>query len=134
MKILMIDNDGLQLQTRRMLLEAEIEGSIIDTIATLDNLHIVFKKGIYDRVIIDHLIENGDECIKYILEIDPMQPILIVSNAIRCVITQCEYCVHHHNIRRLSNPTPVRNIIRLVQRFQEYTCDHYDAETNKILT
>jgi len=132
MKILMIDHDGLQLQTRKMFLEAEMFGSVIDTITTLGEVHIAFKKGGYEMVIIDHLIENGEECVNYILDIDPMQPLLIVSDAVRCVILRCQDCVAHHNIRRLSNPTPVRNIARLIKEFERYTCDHYDKETDEI--
>lgn len=131
MKILMMDHNGLQLQTRKMLLEEEIEGSV-DTAITLADLHIALKKEKYDVIIIDHLIENGQKCVDYILINDPMQPILVVSDAIQCVITHCQDCVKYHNIRRLSNPTSIRNIIRLVKGFQHYTCDHYDQETLKI--
>jgi len=132
MKILMIDYNGLQLQTRKMFLEEEMVGGIIDTATTVNEVHLTFKKGFYEMIIIDHLIENGEECVNYILAIDPMQPILIVSSAIRCVILRCQDCVAHHNIRRLNNPTPVRNIARLIKGFERYSCDHYDEETNKI--
>lgn len=131
MKILMIDHNGLQLQTRKMLLEEEIEG-VIDTATTLGEIYLVFKKGAYDLVIIDHVIENGQQCIDHILDVVPMQPILVVSNAIHCVITRCEDCVNQHSIRRLNNPTPIRNIARMVKGFKDYTCDHYDEETNRI--
>lgn len=131
MKILMIDHTGLQLQTRKMLLEEEVEG-IIDTATTLGEIYLVYKERAYDLVIIDHLIENGQQCIDYILDTVPMQPILVVSEAIHCVITRCEDCVNNHSIRRLSNPTPIRNIARMVKGFQVYTCDHYDEETNRI--
>lgn len=131
MKILMVDHSGLQLQTRKMLLEEEAIGSI-DTATTLSEVYIAFKKGMYEMVIIDHMIENGQECVDHILNTDPMQPILVVSDAIHCIITRCEDCVNQHNIRRLSNPTPIRNIARMVKGFKGYACDHYDKETNRI--
>ncbi|MGZ9266092.1 MAG: hypothetical protein ACXW33_03170 [Sulfuricurvum sp.] len=131
MKILIIDCNGLQLQTRKMLLEEEMN-STIDTATTLGEVYIALQKGAYEIIIIDHTIENGQECVDYILNIDPMQSILVVSDAIHCVITRCEDCVNNHNIRRLSNPTPIRNIVRMIKGFKGYPCDHYDKETNKI--
>lgn len=131
MKILMIDHTGLQVQTRKMLLEESIE-CIIDIATTLGEVHIAYKKNLFDLVIIDHTIENGKNSLDHILEIDSKQPILVVSSAIKCVITRCEDCVNDHNIRRLNDPTPIRNISRMVSGFKSYTCDHYDPETNKL--
>jgi ActR/RegA family two-component response regulator len=128
----MIDHTGLQVQTRRMYIEEVISGCTIDIATTLGEVLMAYKKELFDLVIIDHTIENGIKCVEYILEHDPEQKILVVSDAIRCVITRCEDCVNEHNIRRLSNPTPIRNIARMVGGFNSYKCDHYDPETNKI--
>jgi predicted O-methyltransferase YrrM len=132
MKILMIDRAGFQLQTRKVLLEEAIKESSIETVSTLSDVMIVFQKDKYDVVIIDHGIENGLECIEHILQVFPTQDVLVVSDAIRCVIRRCEDCVNNHLIRRLFNPTPIKNIVRMVEGFKNYRCDHYDVETNKI--
>lgn len=131
MRILIIDRLGFQLQTRRMLLEETLD-CVIDTVSTLGELYIAFQKETYSVVMIDHGIENGQMCVDYILQIDPQQPILVVSDAIHCVVKRCQDCVDHHDIRRLFNPTPIKNIIRMVEGFRGYACDHYDPETNKI--
>lgn len=131
MKILMIDRSGFQLQTRRMLIEETMNANI-ESASTLGDLFIVFQKGNFDMVVIDHGIDNGEKYIEHILQIDPLQPILVVSDAIHCVITRCADCVKNHKIRRLFNPTPIQNIIRMIEGFQKYECDHYDAETNKM--
>ena len=131
MKLLMIDRSGFQLQTRKMLLEEAIKGTV-DTASTLGEVFITYQKGKYDVVIIDHNIENGQQCIDHILQINPDQSILVVSDAIHCVIPRCEDCVNNHHIRRLFNPTPIKNIVRMVEGFRGYECDHYDAETNRI--
>ncbi len=128
----MIDHTGLQLQTRKMFIEEAISGSSVETANTLGEVFIAYKKDLFHMVVLDHTIENGLKCFEYILEIDPQQKILIVSDAIRCVITRCEDCVNNHNIRRLSNPTSIRNITRMISGFNGYTCDHYDPETNLI--
>jgi len=129
MKILIIDQSGFQLQTRKMLLE-EAVNEPVDTASTLGEVFIAYKKGFYDVVIIDHGIENGQQCVDHILSIDPMQGILVVSIAIHCVVGRCQDCVNNHLIRRLFNPTPIKNIIRMVEGFRNYSCDHYDEETN----
>ncbi len=132
MKILMIDQTGFQLQTRKMLLEDSIDSCVVDTISTLGDVFIAFQKDKYDVVIIDHGIENGQQSFDHILQISPQQPVLIVSDAIQCAISRCEDCVNNHLMRRLFNPTPIKNIVRMVEGFMNYRCDHYDAETNKI--
>lgn len=133
MNILMIDQSGFQLQTRKVLLEDSIARCSVDTASTLGEVFIAFQKDLYDVVIVDHGIENGQQCVDHILQIDPSQPILVVSDAIHCVIKRCEDCVNNHFLRRLFNPTPIKNIVRMVEGFKNYRCDHYDAETNKIL-
>lgn len=131
MKILIIDRSGFQLQTRQMLIEDAMNASV-ESASTLGELFIAFQKGNFDVVVIDHGIDNGEKYIEHILQIDPLQPILVVSDAIHCVITRCEDCVKNHRIRRLFNPTPINNIVRMIEGFKRYECDHYDAETNKM--
>lgn len=129
MKILIIDRVGFQLQTRRMLLEEALD-CVVDTVSTLGEVYIAFQKDTYSVVMIDHGIENGQICVDYILNTDPKQPILVVSDAIHCVISRCADCVQQHDIRRLFNPTPIKNITRMLEGFRNYRCDHYDNETN----
>jgi DNA-binding NarL/FixJ family response regulator len=131
MKLLLIDRSGFQLQTRKMLLEEAMNG-IVDIASTLGEVFIAYQKEKYDVVVIDHGIENGQQCIDHILQLSPNQSILVVSDAIHCVISRCEDCVKNHYIRRLFNPTPIKNIVRMVEGFKGYACDHYDAETNRI--
>ncbi|MDD5052474.1 MAG: hypothetical protein PHO27_07055 [Sulfuricurvum sp.] len=131
MKILIIDRSGFQLQTRKMLIEEALKCEI-DIASKLSEVFIMFHKDEYDVVVIDNTIENGQECVNHILETDPHQSLLVVSDAIHCVINRCGDCVNNHHIRRLFNPTPIKNIVRMVDGFQSYACDHYDEETNKI--
>lgn len=128
----MIDQAGFQLQTRKMLLEDAVHECTVDTASALGDVFMMFQKEKYDVVVIDHGIENGQQCVDHVLSIVPMQPVLVVSDAIHCVIRRCEDCVNNHMIRRLFNPTPIKNIVRMVEGFRNYACDHYDAETNKL--
>lgn len=131
MKILMIDHSGLQIQTRKMFIEEAVICTI-DVALTSEEVRNIFHKGEYDLVIIDHTTQNCQECTHYILELDPMQAILVVSDAVKCIIPRCEDCVNDHHARRLSNPTSIKNIIRMVTGFKDYHCDHYDPSTNAL--
>lgn len=132
MKVLIIDHTGFQLNTRKALIEQDVADCAIDMVSALGEVYLAYKKGEYDLVILDHTIENGQACFDFIIQIDPQQPILVVSDAIHCVIRRCGDCAQNHRVRRLSNPTPIHNIVRMVQRFEMYECDHYDEETNRI--
>lgn len=127
----MIDRSGFQLQTRKMLLEEALNGTV-DIASTLGDVFIAYQKDVYDVVVIDHGIENGQKCVDHILQLAADQPILVVSDAIHCVVSRCEDCVNNHLARRLFNPTPIKNIVRMIEGFRGYECDHYDEETNKI--
>lgn len=131
MKLLIIDRSGFQLQTRKILLEEQLKCDIV-TASSLGDTYIAFQKNVFDVVLIDNTIENGQQYIDHMLQIDPVQPILVVSDAIHCVIKRCGDCVQNHQIRRLNNPTPIKNIVRMVESFQRYACDHYDEETNSL--
>jgi len=129
MKILMIDHCGLQVQTRKILIE-EAVNCTIDIAFNSEEVRNVFQIKHYDVIILDHTTEACQKCAEYILELDPLQPILVVSDAVYCIIRRCEDCVNNHHARRLSNPTSIQNIIRMINGFKDYHCDHYDVASN----
>lgn len=130
MNILFIDRDTIQTLARRTLIEERF-GYGTELATSIADVHMKFKKGVYDLVILDHhTVENGQRCFDYITAEDAEQKILTVSSAVRCVVRRCEDCVQRHNVRRLNNPTPLSNIMRMIEDFTFYDCDHYDHETN----
>ncbi|MEA3373218.1 MAG: hypothetical protein U9Q62_05940 [Campylobacterota bacterium] len=129
MTILYIDRPSLQTQIRIQNLE-DRDSHTVEIAETLGDVHIMYKKDKYDLVLIDHAIENGLKCIEHINSIDPMQKTLTVSNAIACIYSRCDDCTQNHNARRLNNPTTMKNILRMVDGFELYECDHYDPATN----
>ncbi len=128
----MIDHSGLQVQTRKMFIEEAIE-CFIDVALNHEEVQNLFRKESHDFVILDHTTSACQESAEYILHLNPMQSILVVSDAVKCIIPRCEDCVNHHNAKRLSNPTSINNIIRMIREFDETYCNHYDPETNTIL-
>ncbi len=129
MKILVIDRPGFHLQTWKTLIESGLEEAEVETLSTLGELYLQFQKETYDVVVIDPTVENGQEFIDFILLSDPQQQILVVSDSDHCVIQRCPDCVANHQIRRLNNPTPIKNILRMLGGFTFYGCDHY-SETS----
>jgi len=132
MNILIIDQDNLQTKTRRTLIEDRVKESTTELAQNLKEVHLKYKKDAFDLVIMDHTVENGEECFRHIIQSDPQQQVLVVSNAVKCVLPRCGDCVENHQIRRLSNPTPIPNILRMVDGFEHYECPHYDPQTNLI--
>lgn len=131
MKILMIDHCGLQVQTRKMFIE-EAMSCTIDVAFTSQEVQNMFRKESHDLVILDHTTEACQQCAEYILKLDPLQAILVVSDAVHCIIPRCEDCVNNHHSRRLSNPTSIQNIIRMIRGFEDNHCDHYDPTSNTL--
>lgn len=129
MNLLYVDKPSLQTSIRIQNLE-DNGGHTVEIAETLGDVHIMYKKAKYDIVLIDHAIEGGMEAIKAINDIDPMQQILTVSGAVRCIYERCDDCVKNHSARRLNNPTTMKNIMRMVEGFDLYECDHYDPATN----
>lgn len=125
----MIDHSGLQVQTRKMFIEEAIE-CVIDVALSHDDVQAVFSQVSHDLVILDHTTETCQRSAEYILNLSPLQRILVVSDAVKCIIPRCEDCVNHHSARRLSNPTSINNIIRMIREFDETFCNHYDPSTN----
>ncbi len=132
MNILLIDKAGFQLQTRKLLLSQELGDAQIDVASAIGDVMISYAPSKYQVVMIDHGIESGAECVKHILEANPAQQILVVSDAIRCIFSSCDDCLANYSARRLRNPTSIKNIARMISGFKQHKCDHYDAESVKI--
>jgi len=128
----MIDHSGLQVQTRKMFIEEAIE-CVIDVALNHEEVLSLLTKESHDLVILDHTTQSCQETAQYILDLNPLQSILVVSSAPKCIITRCEDCVSHHHARRLSNPTSINNIIRMIREFKETFCNHYDPATNTLI-
>lgn len=127
----MIDHSGLQVQARKMFIETAIECTV-DVALNHEDVEKFLTTQSHDLIILDHSTDTCQESASYILGLNPSQAILVVSSAPQCIIPRCEDCVNHHNARRLSNPTSINNIIRMIREFKETFCNHYDEATNAL--
>lgn len=132
MKILYIDKNTFQTQTRINLI-TEMLHHHVDLTSTINEIHKMYKKNKYEIVIIDHAIDIGRDALNMIMDIDIEQRILTISaeGGERSVPQGCDYCVEHYNRRRLNNPTPIKNILRMIEDFDDYICDHYAGKADR---
>ena len=129
MNILLIDESNLQTTLRATLLEEQ--SYQVTVIESYEELVELYQIGRFDVVIIDFELQSsgeliGQESLDYIDAINPKQRVITLSASKKYSDPYgCEHCVAHFNRRRLNKPTPIRNILRLIQDFDISPCDHY---------
>ncbi len=121
-KILFIDDDNFQTEMRAQLL-VDTRQHQVDIADSFEDVKKFYKKNIYDIVIIDFARDFGIEGLRYIDDIDHMQKMITISeNEEYSEQKGCDYCVSHHQRRRLIPPFPFPELVRLVENFDLTIC------------
>jgi DNA-binding NtrC family response regulator len=121
-KILFIDNDNFQTEMRAQLL-TDTRQHQVDIADSFEHVKELYKKNKYDIVIIDFARDFGAEGLRYIDAIDRMQKMITISeNEEYSEQKGCDYCVSHHQRRRLVPPFPFPELVRLVESFELTVC------------
>ncbi len=121
-KILFIDNDNFQTEMRAQLL-TDTRQHQVDIADSFEHVKELYKKNKYDIVIIDFARDFGAEGLRYIDAIDRMQKMITISeNEEYSEQKGCDYCVSHHQRRRLVPPFPFPELVRLVESFELTIC------------
>ena len=94
--------------------QTTIETKKSKIITLLDNL-------IYEYIIIDHIIEHSDEIIAYILNKNPKQKVILLSDHIKCPIS-CEDCFSLFQFIRLIKPVNPRTILNYLNNSNDFLC------------
>lgn len=127
-KILFIDDDDFQTEMRAQLL-ADTRHHQVDIADSFDHVKELYKKNKYDVVIIDFSRDFGEESLRYIDAIDAMQKMITISESEEYSEPHgCDYCVSHHQRRRLKSPFPFPELVHLVESFEMTIC----AQRNKL--
>ncbi len=88
-------------------------------------VEILYQKNKFDIVIIDFARDFGAESLKYIDSIDHMQRMITISeNEEYSEPKGCDYCVSHHQRRRLIPPFPFPELVHLIDSFEMTMCAH----------
>lgn len=72
-------------------------------------------------IIIDHLIDFSDEIISFILNKNPKQKIILLSDNIKCPIS-CDNCISQFNIVRLVKVKNISLIIHYLKEEVSFIC------------
>lgn len=121
-KILFIDDDDFQTEMRAQLLTDTRQHQVV-IVDSLDEVKILYQKNKFDIVIIDFARDFGAESLRYIDSIDPMQRMITISeNEEYSEQKGCDYCVSHHQRRRLKPPFPFPELVRLIENFDLTMC------------
>jgi len=121
-KILFIDNDDFKTEMRAQLL-TDTRQHQVDIADSFEDVEKFYVKNKYDIVIIDFSRDFGIDGLHYIDAIDHMQKMITISeNEEYSEQKGCDYCVSHHQRRRLIPPFPFPELVRLVESFELTIC------------
>lgn len=134
MKILFIDNKSTQNSIRTVLIEqmAHHEVTLIDN---LDGAMEFYLCEGPEMVLIDFTVDFGAEALHKILEINPQQQIITISDTLDCSeMLGCDFCLEHYRKRRLLKHQGIHDLIYLIDNFPEMPCEFahkFDACTSE---
>ncbi len=121
-KILFIDEDNFQTEMRSQLL-IDTRQHDVDVVDSFEEVVKFYEADKYDIVIIDFSRDFGVASLKHIDAIDPMQKMITISADEEYSEQKgCDYCIAHHNRRRLVPPFPFPELIRYVENFEVTHC------------
>ena len=124
LKILFIDNDDFKTEMRAQLLSDSHNHQVV-VVNSFDEVKILYQKNKFDIVIIDFSRDFGAESLHYIDNIDHLQKMITISeNEEYSEQKGCDYCVSHHQRRRLIPPFPFPELLHLVESFELTMCTH----------
>ncbi|MDA3945361.1 MAG: response regulator [Helicobacteraceae bacterium] len=122
-KILFIDDDNFQTETRAQLL-TDTHQHVVVIVDSFEEVEILYQKNKFDIVIIDFARDFGLKSLRYIERMDPMQKIITISeNEEYSEHKGCDYCVSHYSRRRLKPPFAFLKLLRLVESFELSMCE-----------
>lgn len=123
-KILFIDDDNLQTEMRAQLL-TDTRQHVVVIVDSFEEVKILYQKDKFDIVIIDFARDFGLESLRYIDSIDPLQKMITISeNEEYSEQKGCDYCIAHHQRRRLVPPFPFPELVRFIESFDLSICPH----------
>lgn len=80
---------------------------------------------IFEYIVIDHIIEHSDEIIAYILNKNPKQKVILLSDHIKCPVS-CEDCFNLFQFVRIIKPVKPRTILNYLNNSSDFICPNKD--------
>ncbi len=124
MKILFIDDESIQNSIRVGLLE-QTAHHVVHLVSDMDDAVAAYINESPDIVIIDFTISHGLDTMYKILEINPHQRIITLSDSADCTeLLGCEYCLDNYCKRRLLKHQPIHDLMYLIDNFDTMPCEY----------
>jgi len=124
MKILFIDNDSIQNTIRIGLMEQEAHHDI-HMISDEEEAVAFFIDESPDIVLIDFTIPHGLDMLYKILDINPFQDIISISDKLDCCeYLGCGYCLENYNKKRVLKKQGIHDLLYLIENFEGMPCEY----------
>ena len=119
--ILLVDNDNELISLFKNL--DHVTGINIFFYKDIGDALSIYKKNDIDIVVINFLLDFGSKFMEYILNINPMQNIITISETLDNSESKgCDYCQENHNKIRLLKPVDIRELTKLIKNFKSAKC------------
>ncbi len=123
MKILFIDNPSIQNSIRIGLLE-QMAHHDVHLVTDYEEAMAFYKHEAPDMVLIDFTIEHGIESLNTILELNPAQQIITISDSLDCSeFLGCNHCLEKYNKKRVLKHQGIHELLYLIDNFEEMPCE-----------
>jgi DNA-binding NarL/FixJ family response regulator len=122
MKILFIDNASIQNSIRISLME-QMAHHDVHLISDFDEAIHFYETQKPDMVVIDFSVPVGHDALQTLLERNPKQAIITLSDSLDCSeIIGCDHCLEHYNKKRLFKTEGIHDLLYTIENFDELPC------------
>jgi len=124
MNILFIDKQSIQNSIRLGLLEQMAHHQVYMSDDYGDAIDY-YKSNKPDIVLIEFTIESGERYLQKILELNPQQKIITISDSLDCSETLgCDYCIVNYKKKRVLKHQGIHDLLYLIDNFNEMPCEY----------
>lgn len=124
MKILFIDKQSIQNTIRVGLLD-QMAHHDVHLIDDYDKAIEFYSNESPDMVLIDFTADFGHEALVKILEMNPVQHIITISDSLDCSeIFGCDFCIEHYRKKRVLKHQSIHDLLYLIENFSDMPCEH----------
>ena len=117
MKILIYDNNPDDLSKLCTMIETLPINFLLDKVSEYDDCIELYDKYTYDIVFIDFADDIGKKILSYILEKNPKQKVVTVSDIEVCSEKRgCDFCATTYNKKRVTKPIQEAELFKLLSK------------------
>jgi len=124
MNILFIDNKSIQNTIRLSLLE-QMAHHKVHLCSTYEEALEYFNADSPELVLIEFGNEDGQKALTKILELNPEQKVITISDSLDCSeLLGCGFCLEHYQKKRVLKHQGIHELLYLIDNFDEMPCEH----------